>query len=153
MTDRNHRSPGTKLTLFRREILKAGGVATAFTLSLGLPFGAAAQTTNGGLTMLFHLDFVVEYSAEMSQNDLFAIWAEEAATALGAKEAGVIVDLWKAVGSRRVIAVVKVESMEMLDQILLDLPIMKKMGQHVQVAVTPLRTYEGFAADVKKRLT
>jgi len=103
--------------------------------------------------MLFHLDFVVEYSAKMSQNDLFTIWTEEAGAALGAKEAGIVVDLWKAVGSRRVLAIVKVDSMEMLDQILLDLPIMKEMGQHVQVAVTPLRTYEGFAADVKKRLT
>jgi muconolactone D-isomerase len=28
--------------------------------------------------MLFHLDFRVEYSAEMSQNDLFDIWSEEA---------------------------------------------------------------------------
>ena len=71
--------------------------------------------------MLFHLDFRVEYSAEMSQNDLFDIWSEEAAAAVGAKKAGVVVDLWKAVGDRRVIAIVKVESMEMLDQILLDL--------------------------------
>lgn len=102
--------------------------------------------------MLFHLDFNVEYSAEMTQNDLFAIWAEEAGAALGAKEAGVVVDLWKAVGARRVIAIVNVESMEMLDQILLDLPIMQKMGQHVQVYVTALRTYEGFAADVQERV-
>ncbi|MFT7596071.1 MAG: muconolactone delta-isomerase [Paracoccaceae bacterium] len=102
--------------------------------------------------MLFHLDFKVEYSADMSQNDLFAIWAEEAGAALGAKDAGVVFDLWKAVGARRVIAILKVDSMEMLDQILLDLPIMKKMGQHVQVAVTASRSYESFAADVKERL-
>jgi len=103
--------------------------------------------------MLFHLDFRVEYSAEMSQNDLFGIWSEEATAAVGAKKAGVVVDLWKAVGDRRVIAIVNVESMEMLDQILLDLPIMKRMGQHVKVDVTALRTYEGFAADVNERLT
>lgn len=103
--------------------------------------------------MLFHLDFNVEYDHAMSQNDLFTIWAEEAGVALGAKDAGVVVDLWKAVGSRRVIAIVKVDSVDMLDQILLDLPIMKKMGQHVQVGVTALRTYESFAADVKERLS
>jgi len=40
----------------------------------------------------------------------------------------------------------------MLDQILLDLPIMKKHGQHMQVDVTSLRRYEDFAADVKTRL-
>lgn len=103
--------------------------------------------------MLFHLDFHVEYGSDMSQNDLFTIWAEEAGVALGAKEAGVVVDLWKAVGMRRVIAIVNVDSVDTLDQILLDLPIMKKMGQHVQVDVTALRTYEAFASDVKERVS
>ena len=93
--------------------------------------------------MLFHLDFQVGYSADMTQNDLFDIWTEEASAALGAKEAGVVVDLWKVVGERNVIAIVNVESHEMLDQILLDLPIMRRMGQHVQVNVRAIRTYEG----------
>jgi len=102
--------------------------------------------------MLYHLDFHVEYPASMSQKDLFSIWAREADAALGAKQAGVVVDLWKCVGARRVIAVVNVDSLDTLDQILLDLPIMKEHGQHVQIDVTPLRRYEDFAADVKKRL-
>ncbi len=102
--------------------------------------------------MLFHLDFNVEYSDSMSQKDLFAIWAREADAALGAKEAGVVVDLWKCVGERRVIAVVDVESPDMLDQISFDLPIMKEHGQHVHIDVTPMRRYEDFAADVKERL-
>jgi muconolactone delta-isomerase len=102
--------------------------------------------------MLYHLDFQVEYSAAMSQKDLFSIWAREADAALGAKKAGVVVDLWKCVGSRRVVAVVNVDSPDTLDQILFDLPIMKENGQHVHIDVTPLRRYEDFAADVKKRL-
>jgi muconolactone delta-isomerase len=102
--------------------------------------------------MLYHLDFHIEYPASMSQKDLFSIWAREAETALGAKKAGVIIDLWKCVGSLRVVAVVNVDSPDTLDQILLDLPIMKEHGHHVQVDVTPLRRYEDFAADVKKRL-
>ncbi len=101
--------------------------------------------------MLFHLDFHVEYPASMSQKELFAIWAEEADAALGAKEAGVVVDLWKCVGERRVVAVVEVESHDALDRILLDLPIMQQHGQHVHVEVTALRRYEDFAADVKDR--
>jgi len=56
------------------------------------------------------------------------------------------------VGTRRVVAVVNVDGPDALDQILLDLPIMKEHGQHVQVDVTPLRRYEDFAADVKQRL-
>ena len=102
--------------------------------------------------MLFHLDFSVEYGSEMSQHDLFRIWAEEAGAALGAKEAGVVVDLWKCVGMRRIVAVVDVDSPDTLDQILFDLPIMKQMGQYVDVVVTALRRYEDFAADVKARL-
>jgi muconolactone delta-isomerase len=102
--------------------------------------------------MLYHVDFRVEYAASMSQKDLFAIWAREAEGALGAKQAGVVVDLWKCVGVRRILAIVNVDSPDVLDQILLDLPIMKELGQHVQVEVTPLRRYEDFATDVKKRL-
>jgi Muconolactone delta-isomerase len=56
------------------------------------------------------------------------------------------------VGLRRVIVVVDVDSPDTLDQLLLDLPIMKENGQHVQVDITPLRRFEDFAADVKKRL-
>ena len=102
--------------------------------------------------MLYHLDFRVEYPAAMSQKELFSIWVREAEAAIGAKKAGVVVDLWKCVGSRRVIAIVDAQGPDMLDQILLDLPIMKEHGQHVQIEVTPLRRYEDFAADVKKRL-
>jgi len=43
-------------------------------------------------------------------------------------------------------------SLDTLDQNLLDLPIMKEHGEHVQVEVTPLRRFEDFATDVKKRL-
>ena len=102
--------------------------------------------------MLFHLDFHVEYPADMSQKDLFEIWSREADAAIGAKQAGVVVDLWKCVGERRVVAIVEVDSHDMVDQILLDLPIMKEHGQHVDVVVTALRRYEDFAADVKQRI-
>ncbi len=103
--------------------------------------------------MLYHLDFQIEYADNMSQHDLFTILAEEAKTALDAKKAGVIVDLWKCVGMRRVIAIVNVSSADLLDQILLDLPIMKKMGQYVHVDVVSLRRYEDFALDVSDRLS
>ena len=102
--------------------------------------------------MLYHADFRIEYPASMSQKDFFSIWAKEAEAALGAKKAGVVVDIWKCVGSRRVIVIANVDSPDTLDQILLDLPIMKLHGQHVQVEVTPLRRFEDFAADLKKRL-
>lgn len=102
--------------------------------------------------MLYLLDFHVEYPATMSQKDLFSIWAREADAAIGAKKAGAVVDLWKCVGQRRVVAVVNFDSPDTLDQVLMDLPIMKEHGQHVHIDVTPLRRYEDFAADVKQRL-
>lgn len=102
--------------------------------------------------MLYRLDFTVEYDADLGQQGLFGIWAEEADVALGAKGAGVVVDLWKVVGERKVLAIVNVDSPDMLDQILFDLPIMQKLGHHVQVDVKSLRRYEDFASDVKERL-
>ncbi len=101
--------------------------------------------------MLYHLLFNVEYPATMSQKELFTIWVGEAEAALAAKKAGAVVDLWKCVGSRRVVAIVDVDGHDTLDQILMDLPIMQEHGQHVHVDVTPLRRYEDFAADIKKR--
>lgn len=102
--------------------------------------------------MLFHLDFHVEYGAQMSQQDLFAIWSREAEVALGAKQDGVIVDLWKCVGERRVICIVDIDSHDSLDEVLLTLPIMVEMGQFVDVKVTPLRHYEDFAGTVNRLL-
>jgi muconolactone delta-isomerase len=81
--------------------------------------------------MLYHADFRIEYPASMSQKDFFSIWVRDVEAALGAKKAGVVIDIWKCVGTRRVIAVVNVDSPDTLDQILLDLPIMKEHGQHV----------------------
>ncbi len=87
----------------------------------------------------------------MTQAGLYKIWAKEADAAIGAKQAGVVVDLWKCVGSRRVIAIVDFENPDDLDRTLMDLPIMKEHGQHVSVEVVPLRRYEDFADDVKER--
>ena len=102
--------------------------------------------------MLYHLNFTVEYDATMAQQGLLGVWTEEAEAALGAKSAGVVKDLWKVVGERKVVAIVDVETPDALDQILFDLPIMQQMGHHVQVEVKSIRRYEDFAADVKARL-
>ena len=102
--------------------------------------------------MLYHVDFQIEYPASMSQKDFFSIWAREAEAAFGAKKAGVVTDIWKCAGTRRVMVVANVDSPDTLDKILLDLPIMKEHGQHVQIDVTPLRRFEDFATDLEKRL-
>ena len=43
------------------------------------------------------------------------------------------------------------ESPDQLDQIIMDLPIVKKLGQYVNIEVTSLRPYEDFAKDLKER--
>lgn len=102
--------------------------------------------------MLYKLDFTVEYDDTMAQQGLLGVWAEEANAALGAKSAGVVVDLWKVVGERKVLVIADVETPDDLDRILFDLPIMQKMGHFVQVDVKSLRRYEDFADDVKERI-
>lgn len=69
--------------------------------------------------MLYRLDFTVEYDSTMQQQGLLGVWAEEAEAALGAKSTGVVKDIWKVVGERKVLAIVDVESPDALDQILL----------------------------------
>ncbi|MEB3343745.1 muconolactone Delta-isomerase family protein [Okeania sp.] len=101
--------------------------------------------------MLYHLDFRVQYPPTMSQEELFTIWSEEADAAMGAQKAGVVLNIWKCVGTRRVIAIVNVESSDQLDQIIMDLPIVKKLGQYVNIEVTSLRSYEDFATDLNAR--
>jgi muconolactone delta-isomerase len=99
--------------------------------------------------MLYHLDFQVEYAAARFVPHL----GSRGRSRSGAKKAGVVVDLWKCVGMRRVIAILDVASPDQLDQTLFDLPIRQKMGQHVHVDVAALRRYEDFAADVRDRLS
>ena len=81
------RDRGGRLTTSRRNFIKAGAVAGALTVNVNWPSVLAAQQTEGENSMLFHLDFHVEYSADMTQNDLFTIWADEATEVLQAKEA------------------------------------------------------------------
>jgi muconolactone D-isomerase len=51
-----------------------------------------------------------------------------------------------------VVVVVDVESHDVLDEILLTLPMMVEMGQFVDIKVTALRRYEDFAATVNRLL-
>ncbi len=98
--------------------------------------------------MLFLFKVRVE-PKDMSLDDLWDIWEKEAETALSAKKAGKIVALYKVSGQRRVIGVLDVESHDELDQILMSaLP----MAHHLEFEeILPVRPYENFAEDVKKR--
>ena len=100
--------------------------------------------------MLFFLDIHLNPKAlDITLDELWEIWAKESEAAAGAKEAGLVAGLYKVAGQRRVLALLDVESHDQLDQILMaGLP----MAHLLDVReVSPVRAYESFAADVKRK--
>jgi muconolactone D-isomerase len=98
--------------------------------------------------MLVFVDLRVE-PKEMSIEQLWEIWEEEANAALDAKDAGKVVSLYKVSGQRRVVGILDVDSTDELDQILMaGLPIAHYLK--VEEAV-PVREYEAFATDLRER--
>jgi muconolactone D-isomerase len=100
--------------------------------------------------MLYMVRFDVHQPVDMSTEQLFRIWNEEAKAALGAIEAGAIVGLWKVAGQRTVFAVCEFPDHHVLDQALAGLPIIQQMGGSVTTQAFPIYPYTEFAEDVGK---
>lgn len=85
----------------------------------------------------------------MSLDDLWNSWEKEAEAAMGAKAAGKVAALYKVCGQRRVVGILNVESHDELDRIIMaGLP----MAHYLEIEeVLPVREYEHFADDVKRR--
>ena len=98
--------------------------------------------------MLFFFKARVE-PKDMSLDELWDIWEKEVEAAMGAKEAGKVIALYKVAGQRRVIGIINVESHDEMDQILMAaLP----MAHYLEFEeILPVRAYENFAEDVKRR--
>lgn len=86
---------------------------------------------------------------DMSLDELWDAWEEEAKVALEAIEAGKLVWLYKVCGQRRAVCILDVESPDELDQILMaGLP----MAHYLEIKeIVPVRRYEDFASDVMQR--
>lgn len=86
---------------------------------------------------------------EMSLDDLWNSWEKEAEAAMGAKAAGKVTALYKVCGQRRVVGILNVESHDELDRIIMaGLP----MAHYLEIEeVLPVREYERFADDVRRR--
>lgn len=98
--------------------------------------------------MLFFVDVRVD-ATDLSLDELWDIWEKEAEAAAGAKDAGLIVSIYKIVGQRRVIVIMNAESHDQLDQIMMaGLPMANYL---VFDEIVPIRDYFDFAADVKRR--
>jgi len=89
----------------------------------------------------------------MSQKQLFKTWAKEAEELLKAKEQGTVLQIWKLVGERKVLFVMRADSPDDIDRVSFHLPLSKEMGDQVHMEITPLRSYEGFATELNKKLT
>ena len=76
---------------------------------------------------------------------LWEIWNEEAKAALGAKEAGAVVDLWKVAGERVVFALCDFPDGDALDRALASLPITQGLGGGVKTTTWAVYPYEQFA--------
>ncbi|MBI3326973.1 MAG: translational initiation factor, partial [Nitrospinae bacterium] len=98
--------------------------------------------------MLFFFKVRVD-PKDLSLNDLWDVWEKEADAALQAKAGGKIVALYKVAGQRRVLGIIDVESHDEMDRIMMAaLP----MAHYLEFEeILPVRAYESFAADVKRR--
>ena len=98
--------------------------------------------------MLYYLKLRVDHQ-RLTPEELWVQWEKEADAALRAKAVGSIVALYKVVGQRRVLVIVNVPSHEELDRALM---VALPLAHYEEVEeILPLREYEGFANDVKRR--
>ncbi|MEO1402679.1 MAG: muconolactone Delta-isomerase family protein [Cyanobacteria bacterium J06635_1] len=88
--------------------------------------------------MLYHLDFRVDDPPGFSPQDLFAIWAAEADASLDDPPTGIVINSWRCIGKRRILAVVEAPSAGYLEQILRNLPVIQIHHRSVQISVTPI---------------
>jgi muconolactone delta-isomerase len=98
--------------------------------------------------MLYFLKVRVDYQ-RLTSDELWSLWEKEADVALKVKAAGRIVALYKVAGQRRVLVVLDVESHDEIDQALM--AAMPLAHYEELEEILPLREYESFASDVKRR--
>ncbi|KQY06877.1 hypothetical protein ASD37_12155 [Mycobacterium sp. Root135] len=99
--------------------------------------------------MQYFVQFDIHQPVDMSREELFAIWLEEARAAQGAVDAGVVTNLWKVVGQRTIFAVLDVPDHTSLDRALESLPIIQKLGGSVDTRTYAIRPYSEFAEEVR----
>lgn len=99
--------------------------------------------------MQYFIQFDIHQPVDMSREELFKIWLEEARAAQGAVDAGAVTNLWKVVGQRSVFAVLDVPDHTSLDQALESLPIIQKLGGSVESRAYAIRPYSEWAEELR----
>jgi muconolactone delta-isomerase len=101
--------------------------------------------------MLFMLKARINKPAGISNKEFYGVWLKEAEAAVAAHKAGVIKGIWKVAGNPEVVAILDVESADVLESAVLSLPIWKLGYSHmVNVEWSVLRPYENWYEDLKK---
>ena len=95
--------------------------------------------------MLFMVRFDITQPDSMSTDRLWEVWNDEAKAALGAKEAGAVVDLWKVAGERMVFALCDFPDGDALDRALASLPIASRWAPARRRRPGQVYPYEQFA--------
>ena len=98
--------------------------------------------------MLYFLKVRVDHQ-RLTSDELWSLWEKEADVVLSVKAAGRIVALYKVVGQWRVLVVLDVESHDEIDQALM--AAMPLAHYEELEEILPVREYESFASDVKRR--
>ena len=97
----------------------------------------------------YFVQFDVHEPVDMSREELFTLWLEEARAAQGAVDAGAVTNLWKVVGQRSVFAVLDLPDHTSLDQALESLPIIQKLGSSVDTRAYAIRPYNEWAEELR----
>ena len=98
--------------------------------------------------MLYYFKVRVD-PKDWSFDEMWNRWEKQAEAALANKAAGKIVALYKVAGQRRVVGIIDAESHDELDQMIMaGMPIAHNLEWE---EIWPVREYENFASDVKRR--
>jgi muconolactone D-isomerase len=98
--------------------------------------------------MLFFCKVRVDHT-RITEEELWDLWEQEAEAALHAKGAGTMVGVYKVAAQRRVVMIIDVPDHDFFDKLGMGMMPMRNIFEIEEIL--PLREYEAFAADVKKR--
>ena len=101
--------------------------------------------------MLFMLKSHISKPEGLSNKEFYGVWLKEAEAAVAAYKACAIKGIWKVAGKPEVVAILDVESADVLESAVLNLPIWKLGYSHiVNIEWNVLRPYENWYEDLKK---
>jgi muconolactone delta-isomerase len=98
--------------------------------------------------MLFFAKVKVHHES-ITEEEMWSLWEAEAESALEAKKHGKILALYKVATDRKVIMIIDAETHDELDRLAMGVMPMRHILEVEELL--PLRDYESFAKDVKRR--